>query len=63
MAGEIRGIAVRGIGEVRPGEDLAATILDALERQFRLCCEVLKRFEARAPSSETRALVQSLMTT
>ncbi len=36
---------------------------DALERQYRLCCEVLKRFEARAPSSETRALVQSLMTT
>lgn len=35
---------------------------DALERQYRLCCEVLKRFEARAPSSETRALVQSLMT-
>src|SRR4051794_33962337 len=33
MAGEIRVIAVRGIGEVRPGEDLAATILDALERQ------------------------------
>lgn len=36
---------------------------DALERQYRLCCEVLKRFEARAPSSETRALVQGLLTT
>jgi len=35
---------------------------DALDRQYRLCCEVLKRFEARAPSSETRALVQSLVT-
>jgi len=33
MVGEIRVIAVRGIGEVRPGEDLAATILDALARQ------------------------------
>src|SRR5262249_40947659 len=30
MVGEIRVIPVRGIGEVRPGEDLAATILDAL---------------------------------
>ena len=36
---------------------------DALERQYRLCFEALKRFEARAPSSETRALVQSLVTT
>jgi len=33
MIGEIRVIAVRGIGEVRPGEDLATTILDALARQ------------------------------
>src|SRR3982750_2500026 len=33
MAGEIRIMPVRGIGEVRPGEDLAATILDALARQ------------------------------
>ena len=33
MVGEIRVIAVRGIGEVRPGEDLATTILDALARQ------------------------------
>jgi coenzyme F420-0:L-glutamate ligase / coenzyme F420-1:gamma-L-glutamate ligase len=33
MVGEIRVIAVRGIGEVRPGEDLATTILDALTRQ------------------------------
>jgi coenzyme F420-0:L-glutamate ligase/coenzyme F420-1:gamma-L-glutamate ligase len=30
MAGELRIIPVRGIGEVRPGEDLAATILAAL---------------------------------
>ncbi|MEO7908166.1 MAG: coenzyme F420-0:L-glutamate ligase [Roseiflexaceae bacterium] len=33
MVGEIRVIAIRGIGEVRPGEDLATTILDALARQ------------------------------
>ena len=33
MVGEIRVIAVRGIGEVRPGEDLATTVLDALARQ------------------------------
>jgi coenzyme F420-0:L-glutamate ligase / coenzyme F420-1:gamma-L-glutamate ligase len=33
MPGELRIIPVRGIGEVRPGEDLAATILAALERQ------------------------------
>ena len=33
MVGEIRVIAVRGIGEVRPGEDLATTILDALAGQ------------------------------
>ncbi len=33
MHAEVRVIPVRGIGEVRPGEDLAATILTALERQ------------------------------
>jgi coenzyme F420-0:L-glutamate ligase/coenzyme F420-1:gamma-L-glutamate ligase len=33
MAGEIRVIPVRGIGEVRPHEDLAATILGALVEQ------------------------------
>lgn len=33
MVGEIRVIAVRGIGEVRPGEDIATTILDALAGQ------------------------------
>ena len=33
MVGEIRVIAVRGIGEVRPGEDIATIILDALARQ------------------------------
>jgi coenzyme F420-0:L-glutamate ligase/coenzyme F420-1:gamma-L-glutamate ligase len=33
MVGELRVIPVRGIGEVRPGADLAATILGALERQ------------------------------
>jgi coenzyme F420-0:L-glutamate ligase / coenzyme F420-1:gamma-L-glutamate ligase len=30
MAGDLRIIPIRGIGEVRPGDDLAATILDAL---------------------------------
>jgi coenzyme F420-0:L-glutamate ligase/coenzyme F420-1:gamma-L-glutamate ligase len=30
MQGEIRIIPVRGIGEVRPGDDLATTLLDAL---------------------------------
>lgn len=33
MAGELRIIPVRGIGEVRPGDDLAATILTALAQQ------------------------------
>jgi coenzyme F420-0:L-glutamate ligase/coenzyme F420-1:gamma-L-glutamate ligase len=33
MPGELRIIPIRGIGEVRPGDDLAATILAALERQ------------------------------
>jgi len=33
MAGEIRVIPVRGIGEVRPHDDLAATILGALAEQ------------------------------
>jgi coenzyme F420-0:L-glutamate ligase/coenzyme F420-1:gamma-L-glutamate ligase len=33
MSGELRIIPIRGIGEVRPGDDLAATILTALERQ------------------------------
>jgi coenzyme F420-0:L-glutamate ligase/coenzyme F420-1:gamma-L-glutamate ligase len=33
MAEEVRIIPVRGIGEVHPGDDLAATILTALERQ------------------------------
>jgi two-component SAPR family response regulator len=36
---------------------------DAIERQYRLCCEALRRFEERAPSSQTRALFQSLVTT
>jgi coenzyme F420-0:L-glutamate ligase/coenzyme F420-1:gamma-L-glutamate ligase len=33
MSEELRIIPVRGIGELRPGDDLAATILAALERQ------------------------------
>ncbi len=33
---------------------------DAVERQYRLCSEALRRFEDRAPSSQTRALFQSL---
>jgi two-component SAPR family response regulator len=33
---------------------------DALDRQYRLCCEALKRYEDGAPSSETRALFQLL---
>lgn len=33
---------------------------DAIERQYRLCCESLRRFEDRAPSSDTRALFQSM---
>ena len=33
MAGELRIIPVRGIGEVRPGDDLCATILAALRAQ------------------------------
>ncbi len=33
MSGELRIIPIRGIGEVNPGDDLAATILSALERQ------------------------------
>jgi coenzyme F420-0:L-glutamate ligase / coenzyme F420-1:gamma-L-glutamate ligase len=33
MSGEIRILPIRGIGEVRPGDDLAAVILAALERQ------------------------------
>ncbi|MFL5801135.1 MAG: coenzyme F420-0:L-glutamate ligase [Roseiflexaceae bacterium] len=33
MSGELRIIPIRGIGEVRPGDDLAATVLAALERQ------------------------------
>jgi coenzyme F420-0:L-glutamate ligase/coenzyme F420-1:gamma-L-glutamate ligase len=33
MPGELRILPIRGIGEVRPGDDLAATILAALERQ------------------------------
>lgn len=36
---------------------------DAIERQYRLCCESLRRFEDRAPSSDTRALFQSMVTT
>lgn len=34
--------------------------LDALERQYRLCCESLKRFDGRKPSPATRTLYQSL---
>ncbi|MCD6672489.1 MAG: MEDS domain-containing protein [Burkholderiaceae bacterium] len=33
---------------------------DALERQYRLCGEALRRYEARALSSETRLLYQEL---
>src|SRR5262245_25923456 len=33
MPGELRIIPIRGIGEVRPGDDLVATILAALDRQ------------------------------
>jgi len=33
MSGELRIIPIHGIGEVNPGDDLAATILSALERQ------------------------------
>ena len=33
MSGELRIIPIRGIGEVRPGDDLTATILAALDRQ------------------------------
>jgi coenzyme F420-0:L-glutamate ligase/coenzyme F420-1:gamma-L-glutamate ligase len=33
MSSELRIIPVRGIGEVRPGDDLAATLLTALEQQ------------------------------
>jgi coenzyme F420-0:L-glutamate ligase/coenzyme F420-1:gamma-L-glutamate ligase len=33
MPGELRIIPIRGIGEVRPGDDLAATILAALAQQ------------------------------
>jgi len=33
MSGELRIIPVRGIGEVRPGDDLAGTIMAALEQQ------------------------------
>lgn len=36
---------------------------DAIERQYRLCVEALRRFEDRAPSSDTRALFQSLVNT
>ena len=36
---------------------------DAIERQYRLCSESLRRFEDRAPSSDTRALFQSMSTT
>ena len=35
---------------------------DAIERQYRLCNESLRRFEDRAPSSETRTLFQGLVT-
>jgi len=35
---------------------------DALERQYRLCGESLKRYEARTLSSETRLLYQDLVT-
>lgn len=34
---------------------------DALERQFRMCRESLKRFEDRPPSTETTALARELM--
>lgn len=34
---------------------------DALDRQYRLCGEVLKRYEARSLSSETRLLYQDLV--
>jgi coenzyme F420-0:L-glutamate ligase/coenzyme F420-1:gamma-L-glutamate ligase len=33
MSDELRILPIRGIGEVRPGDDVAATILAALERQ------------------------------
>ena len=33
---------------------------DAFERQYRLCRDALRRFEDRAPSSETRVLYQNL---
>lgn len=33
MLGELRILPIRGIGEVRPGEDLAATLLNAMEQQ------------------------------
>ena len=33
MANELRIVPVRGIGEVRPGDDLAGLVLNALERQ------------------------------
>lgn len=34
--------------------------MDALERQYRLCVEALRRYEARALSGETRLLYQDL---
>ncbi len=34
---------------------------DAFERQFRLCRDALRRFEDRAPSSETRVLYNNLV--
>ena len=33
---------------------------DALERQYRLCCGALKRYEERAPSPDTRVLFRQL---
>lgn len=34
---------------------------DALERQYKLCCGALKRYEERAPSANTRVLFQRLV--
>lgn len=33
---------------------------DALERQYRMCCGALKRYEDRTPSRDTRSLFQQL---
>ena len=39
MPGELRIIPIRGIGEVRPGDDLPTTILTALDRQDLLLAD------------------------